>query len=201
MIELKYKKLNNKLYWYIKRLLDIFFSLILIIITLPLLIITIIITLFNLGLPLCNERKQREGLYHKEFTMYKIRTKKLHSDNLKREERYTRVSFIIDMFHLNEIPQLFNILKGDMSFIGPRPFIPNEKLPDGKISEKRYLVRPGITGLSQIKGGRFISHEGKLRLDEEYYDNFGFIQDLKILVLTPVDVIKQNNGYYIRKYK
>ena len=133
--------------------------------------------------------------------MYKIRTKKLHSDNLKREDRYTRVSFIIDMLHLNEIPQLFNILKGDMSFIGPRPFIPNEKLPEGKISEKRYLVRPGITGLSQIRGGRFISHEGKLRLDEEYYDNYGFIQDLKILVLTPIDVIKQNNGYYIRKYK
>jgi len=198
---MRYKKLTNHPYWYIKRFLDIFLSLLLLIITLPLLIITIIITLINLGLPLCNERKQREGLYHKEFTMYKIRTKKLHSDNLKREDRYTKVSFIVDMLHLNEIPQLINILKGDMSFIGPRPFIPGDPLPEGEISEKRYLVRPGITGLSQIRGGRFISHEGKLRLDVEYYDNFGFIQDLKILILTPIDVIRQNNGYYIRKYK
>ena len=201
MIILKYKKLNTKIYWYIKRLLDIAFSLILIIITLPILLITIVITLIDLGLPLCNERRKREGLYHKEFIMYKIRTKKLNSDSLKREERYTKVSFIIDMLHLNEIPQLFNILKGDMSFIGPRPFIPNEILPSGEISEKRYMVRPGITGLSQIRGGRFISHEGKLRLDNEYYDNFGFIQDIKILAFTPIDVIRQCNGYYIRKYK
>lgn len=196
-----YQKLNKKAYWYIKRFLDITFSLILIILTLPLLLITIIITLIDLGTPLCNERRKREGLYHKEFTMYKIRTKKLNSDGLIREERYTKVSFIIDMLHLNELPQLLNILKGDMSFIGPRPFIPGDKLPKGEISETRYMVRPGLTGLSQIKGGRFISHEGKLRLDKEYYDNFGFKQDFKILIYTPLAIIRQSSSYYLTKNK
>ena len=198
---MKCKKLTNKPYWYVKRFLDLFFALLLFIVTLPLLMITVIIIYFNLGLPLCNEKRQREGLYHKEFIMYKIRTKKLHSDGLSREKRYTRISFMIDMLHLNELPQLINIIKGDMSFIGPRPFIPGDKLPEGEISEKRYMVRPGLTGLSVIRGGRFISHEGKLRLDKEYYDNFGFIQDMKILLLTPVEVIKQSGSFYIRKNK
>lgn len=198
---MEYPKLDNKTYWYIKRILDIIFSLILIVITLPLLIIVVLVTYFNLGLPILNERRQREGLYHKEFTMYKIRTKKLHSDKLIREERYTRLSFIIDMLHLNELPQLFNILKGDMSFIGPRPFIPLDKLPEGDISETRYMVRPGLTGLSLIHGGRFIEHEEKLKLDKVYYDNFGFLQDLKILLFTPIEVIKQCSHYYLPKNK
>lgn len=198
---MKYQKLTNKPYWYVKRFFDLFFALILFIITLPIFIITVIITFFDLGLPLHNERRQREGLYHKEFTMYKIRTKKLNSDGLSREKRYTKVSFMIDMLHFNELPQLLNIIKGDMSFIGPRPFIPGDKLPEGEISEARYMVRPGLTGLSLIRGGRFISHEGKLRLDKEYYENFGFIQDLKIIFLTPIEIIKQSGKFYIKKNK
>ena len=181
----------NGTYWYVKRILDIIFSLILIIITLPLMLVVAISVLIGLGLPLFNEKRYREGLNKKPFLMYKFRTKILNSDGLPLEKRYTKFSALLDSSHLNELPQLLNILKGDMSFIGPRPFIPNEVLPDGNVSDKRYLVRPGVTGLAYIHGGVFLSHKGKLKYDEEYYDNFSFKQDLKILLKTPVEMIRQ----------
>ena len=181
----------NGTYWYVKRMLDIIFSLILIIITLPLMLVVAISVLIGLGFPLFNQKRYREGLNKKPFLMYKFRTKLLDSDNLPLEKRYTKFSSLLDSSHLNELPQIFNILKGDMSFIGPRPFIPNELLPEGKVSEKRYLVRPGVTGLAYIHGGVFLSHKNKLKYDEEYYDNFGFKQDLIILIKTPVEMIRQ----------
>lgn len=182
------------IYWYIKRFLDIFFSLILIIVTSPIMLLVALGLLINLGRPIVNQRRYREGLNKKKFLMYKLRTKKLNSDHLPREQRYTKFSGFIDKSHFNELPQLFNILKGDMSFIGPRPFIPDEELPNGKISEKRYLVRPGVTGLAYVKGGKYLKHKKKLFYDEVYYDNFGFIQDLVILFKTPVAIIKQSKS-------
>lgn len=199
-MEFNCKKLNDRPYWYIKRLFDIIISLVLLIVTLPLLVITVIITICDLGFPIYNEKRLREGLYKKPFVMYKIRTKKLHSDNLIHRKRYTKLSKLIDWSHLNEIPQLINILKGDMSFIGPRPFIPGDKLPDVKINDERYMVRPGLTGLAQARGGRFLGHKLKLALDVEYYENFGFLQDAKIILLTPIDLIRQSNGYYLKKW-
>ena len=188
--------MKKGIYWYIKRFLDIFFSLILLIITFPITILTAILLHINLGSPLFNQQRYREGMNKKKFLMYKLRTKKLDSDHLPRKERYTKFSSIIDRLHLNELPQLFNILKGDMSFVGPRPFIPNEVLPDVKISETRYYVRPGLTGLAQINGGIYLSHEEKLKYDDIYYNNFGFLQDLKILIKTPKAIITQSREYY-----
>lgn len=141
--------------------------------------ITGVITYINLGKPLFNLIKEREGLNKKTFIMYKFRTK-----IVCKETKYTKLSYFFDKFRLNESPQLFNILKGDMSFIGPRPFIPNDILPEGTISKKRYLVRPGITGLAQINGGRYLSHKEKLKYDIIYYDNFSFKQDITILIKT-----------------
>ena len=164
---------------YIKRILDIFISLILLMILSPIILITYLITLFDLGLPVHNIIRERYGMHKKVFIMYKIRTKKL-PENVE----FSRISYYIDKFRLNELPQLINVIKGDMSLVGPRPFIPGDKLPSGTISEKRYLVRPGITGLAQVRAGRGISHEGKLRCDIEYYDNLSFILDLKIVLKT-----------------
>ena len=111
--------------------------------------------------------------------MYKIRTKKLPEN-----KEFTKISYYIDRFRLNELPNLINVIKGDMSLVGPRPFIPGDKLPSGKISKKRYLVRPGITGLAQINGGRSITHKDKLKYDIIYYDNLSFMLDLKIILKT-----------------
>ena len=105
----------------------------------PAIILTGIITYIDLGLPLFNHRKQKEGQYHKIFTMYKFRTS-LPKPEGTDEKIYTKVSKIIDNSKLNELPQLINVIKGDMSIVGPRPFIPQDKtLPDYEISEKKIF--------------------------------------------------------------
>lgn len=183
-------KLTAKPYWYIKRIIDIVLSIILIIVTLPLMLITVFFLALNLGLPIFNQRRYREGLYKKKYLMLKFRTKKLDSDHLPRIERYTKFSYFIDKLKLNELPQLFNILIGQMSFVGPRPFIPDEKLPEGKISDKRYCVRPGLTNLAFVSKNGKLTHKQKLLYDIEYYDNFGFKQDLLIFIKTPIAILK-----------
>ena len=184
---MKNKIPEKTVYWYIKRILDIFFSFLLILITLPITIIVLLVTYFNIGRPLIDIRIPRLGKNKKPFYMYTIRTR-VYDENFN--SSYTKVSKAIDKSGLNEIVQLFNILKGDMSFVGPRPFIQGEKLPEGKISEKRYMVKPGVTGLAQVSGGVRLSHKDKLKYDDIYYDNFGFIQDLKIILKTPISMVK-----------
>lgn len=175
---------------FFKRLFDILFSIILIILTFPIMIITGIITYFNLGSPIFYEFTPREGKHKKPYWMYKFRTKRLNTRGMPDNKRYSKISKIIDITRINELPQLFNILKGDMSFVGPRPFIVGEKLPDGEISPERYLLRPGVTGLSQASGGQTISHKDKLKYDEVYYKQVNFWYDLKIIVKTPIWVIR-----------
>jgi len=174
---------------YIKPSLDFIIALGLLIILLPLMIITIIVTIIDLGFPIYNRLREREGKNKKTFIMYKIRTKTKPTKANGYKEEYTKVSRIIDSFRLNEIPQLINVIKGDMSLVGPRPFIPGEELPEGRISEKRYKVRPGITGLAQVNGGRAITHKAKPKYDEIYYDNLSFKMDVKIILKTIYEVI------------
>lgn len=188
---MKESKLIHRPYWYVKRLLDIILSIILIILTLPFMLLTLIILVINLGFPIFNQRRYREGMYKKKFLMYKFRTKKMDVDNLPRKERYTRCSCLVDKLKLNELPQLFNILFGQMSFVGPRPFISDEVLPEGKISNKRYYVRPGLTNLAFVSTDKVLTHKQKLLYDIEYYDNFGFKQDLLIFLKTPISIIKK----------
>ena len=184
-------KLKSKPYWYVKRLLDIILSIVLIVFTLPLMLVTLILLLLNLGFPIFNQRRYREGLYKKSFLMFKFRTKLLDVDDLPRNKRYTKLSGLIDDLKLNELPQLFNVLFGQMSFIGPRPFIPGEKLPKGKISDKRYYVRPGLTNLAYVSNSDTLTLEKKLLYDVEYFDNFGFMQDLIIFFKTPFCIIRR----------
>ena len=172
---------------YIKRILDIILSLLLIIILSPFIIITFIITFIHLGLPIFDIRFPREGKAKKEFYMLKFRTRVYDTNTLW--GRKTKLSNLIDRLKLNELPQLFNILAGHMSFVGPRPFICGEELPAGKISAKRYYVRPGVTGLFQVSNKR--SHQDKLKCDIEYYDNLSFLLDLKIMFKTPISIIKK----------
>ncbi len=163
---------------YIKRFLDIIISLILIVILSPLIVIIGLITLIHLGLPIIDIRMKREGKNRKPFYMYKFRTRIY--DNGQLWGRKTKLSSLIDNTKLNELPQLFNVLMGDMSIIGPRPFICGEELPKGKISPKRYYLRPGLIGLACINGTKCLTHKEKLQADVEYYDNISFWLDIKI---------------------
>lgn len=174
---------------YIKRLLDIIVSIILIIVTFPLMIIVAFSLWINLGSPIYNQLRMREGKNKKPFLMYKLRTRIMDTYDKPFEERYTKFSLFIDKTHLNELPALFNVLKGDMSIVGPRPFIPGQPIPK-KPSKERYLVRPGLTGLAQINGGRYITHDNKLKYDVIYYNKMSFWLDLKIVLLTPWSIIK-----------
>ncbi len=169
----------------VKPTLDFLFALLLILILWPLMGIVALITWIDLGLPLHNLLREREGKNKKTYIMYKFRTKALDSDGHTFSNTYTKVSRFIDKTRLNELPQLFNILFGQMSFVGPRPFIPGEsdKFKD-IIDPKRYMMRPGVTGLAQINGGRSISTKTKLKYDVEYYDNMSFWLDLKIVFIT-----------------
>lgn len=172
---------------FFKRFLDVIFSLILIVILSPLILITYLITLIHIGKPIFDIRFPREGKNKKPFYMLKFRTRVYDTGDIW--GRKTKLSYMIDKLKLNELPQLFNILVGDMSFVGPRAFICGEDLPEGRISKKRYLVRPGVTGLFQVSDLKY--HKEKLKCDIEYYDNLSFLLDLKILLKTPISIIKK----------
>jgi len=173
---------------YVKRIIDILLSLILIIILSPLIIIVGIITLISVKWPIFDIRYPREGKNKKPFYMLKFRTR-IYDDNSEwgRKTKFTKA---LDNSKLNELPQLFNVLIGDMSMVGPRAFICGEELPKGKISPKRYLVKPGLTGLSQIYNDATMTHKKKLEYDEVYYDNMGFLYDTKIMLKTILKLFK-----------
>ena len=169
----------------VKPTLDFIFSLLLIIVLSPIMLIVAIVTFIDLGLPLHNLLREREGKNKKTYIMYKFRTKALDPDGTTNSNTYTKVSRFIDKTRLNELPQLFNILFGQMSFVGPRPFIPGESEQFNDIMhEERYKMKPGVTGLAQINGGRAISIKRKLDYDVEYYNQMSILLDLKIIVIT-----------------
>ena len=172
---------------YIKRPMDFILALIALIVLFPVLIIIAILVKINLGSPVIF-KQQRPGLNEKIFTLYKFRTMadirdkngKLLPDN----QRLTRFGKFLRSTSLDELPELYNILKGDMSFVGPRPLLV-EYLPlYNQLQRRRHEVKPGLTGLAQVNGRNAISWDQKFELDVEYVDNVSFIGDLKIIILT-----------------
>lgn len=179
---------------YIKRLLDIILSLIAIIITLPIFLITGILVLIFLGKPAIF-RQKRPGKKEKIFTMYKFRTmsnKKDKDGNLLPDElRLTKLGKFLRKTSLDEIPEFINILKGDMSFVGPRPLLV-EYLPYYTEEEHhRHDVRPGLTGLAQVSGRNSLNWKSKFSKDIEYVNNITFLNDLKIVFKTIIAVLKR----------
>ena len=170
------------MYKYVKRLFDIIISSILIIILFPILIIMLIITKLEFtGNPIYSQ--YRIGKNEKPFKIYKFKTM---DDNTKNT---TKVSRVIRKIGLDELMQLFNVLNGTMSIVGPRPFIVGDKLPS-MYNKKRHSVKPGITGLAQVNGRVTLTHKEKLKYDDIYVYNISFIMDLKIVLKTIVYVFK-----------
>ncbi len=179
----------------IKRIFDIGFSLFSLIIFSPIFLIIALLVKKNLGTPIIFTQ-ERVGYRNKVFKMYKFRTMKNEMDEnglvLSDKERLTPFGKALRSTSLDELPEFVNILRGDMSLIGPRPLL-KEYLPlYSKEQIRRHNMRPGLTGLAQINGRNGISWGEKFKFDVWYVDNFNLILDIKILFLTVYKVIKKD---------
>ena len=179
---------------YLKRLMDFILSLLAIIVLSPIFLIIAILVRINLGSPVIFKQK-RPGLNEKIFTMYKFRTmndkRRENGELLPDSMRLTKFGKKLRSTSLDELPELFNILKGDMSFVGPRPLLVRYLPLYNDHQRRRHEVRPGLSGLAQISGRNAISWEEKFNLDVEYVDNINFFSDLKIIFKTLGKVIKR----------
>jgi len=177
---------------YIKRVMDFILSIIAILVLSPILLIVAILVRFKLGGPVLF-RQERPGLNEKVFMMYKFRTMTDYRDEngelLPDSVRLTKFGRILRSTSLDELPGLFNILKGEMSIVGPRPLLVHYLSLYNEHQKKRHEVRPGLSGLAQINGRNAISWEEKFNLDVEYVETLSFLGDWKIIFLTLKKVI------------
>lgn len=194
---------------HIKRILDIILSLIAIIVLSPVLLIVAILVRIKLGNPVIF-KQQRPGKDEKIFTLYKFRTmtdKKDENGNLLPDsERLTKFGKILRSTSLDELPELFNILKGDMAIVGPRPLLVEYLSLYNEKQKHRHDVRPGLTGLAQINGRNTISWERKFEDDVRYVNKVTFIDDIKIILKTVGKVLKregivQENNATMEKFE
>lgn len=179
---------------YIKRILDFILSLLAIIILSPVMLIIYILVRIKLGKPAIF-KQQRPGKNEKIFTLYKFRTMTDERDEdgnlLPDEKRLTKFGKILRSTSLDELPELFNILKGNMAIVGPRP-LAVQYLPYYTEEEKhRHDVRPGLTGLAQIHGRNCIDWGKKFEYDLSYIKDISLINDLKIILKTMVKVFER----------
>ena len=179
---------------YFKRPLDFVLSLAAIIILSPILLLIALLVRIKLGSPVIF-KQQRPGMNEKIFTLYKFRTMTEERDEkgelLPNEMRLTNFGKFLRASSLDELPELYNILKGDMSIVGPRPLL-IEYLPLYNAHQRRrHEVKPGLTGWAQVNGRNAISWEEKFNYDVEYVDNLSFFLDVKIIFLTIMKVLKK----------
>ncbi|MFR8012536.1 MAG: sugar transferase [Clostridia bacterium] len=181
-----------------KRLFDFICSLVLLIILSPILAIIALVILIDDGPPVIF-RQNRVGKDERIFKIYKFRTMKNGTRNaathdlVESESAVTRSGKGLRKLSLDELPQLVNIVKGDMSFVGPRPLIPEEKgIRALRRARGVYSVRPGVTGWSQVNGRDLVDDETKAKMDQEYVQRRSLFFDLKILLKTVVVVLKRD---------
>lgn len=187
------------MYKYLKRIIDIFLALFtLLFMLIPMILIAIAIKLESKGPVLF--KQQRTGKNGKPFNLYKFRSMAKENDvhNFKEKDKITKVGKFIRKTSLDELPQIFNILKGEMSFIGPRPWIVDYYNNFNAYQKRRVEVLPGITGLAQATGRNNLTIFEKINYDIKYVDNYSFIMDLKVIFLT-IKTVFSKTGYEIGK--
>ena len=203
LIDIRSTPLDNPTNQLVKRLMDIVFSFLLIVLTSPLMLVTAIgVRLSSPGPVLF--RQTRVGRNNQNFTMYKFRSMRVNDAeqtgwSQEQDPRKTRFGAFIRKFALDELPQFFNVLKGDMSLVGPRPEVPfyvekfKKEIP---LYMLKHTLRPGITGLAQIKGLRGdTSIAERIEEDINYIENWSFWGDIRILLLTPFHAVNRHEKY------
>ena len=179
--------MKQKSYQIIKRIFDVIVSVLGLILLSPLLLILAILVRINLGTPVFF-RQERPGLNEKIFTLYKFRSMKNAADSkgnlLPDEARLSGFGKILRASSLDELPELINVLKGEMSLVGPRPLLVKYLELYSPEQHRRHEVLPGITGWAQINGRNAVGWEDRFRMDVWYVDHWTPLLDLKILFVT-----------------
>lgn len=203
--------MSKRIYFIIKRLIDIIFALLGCVLLIPIILIVKISYILNKDFDSIFFKQKRIGKNGKEFNLYKFRTMVVGADEilfklleknedireeynknkkLKKDPRITKVGNVLRKTSLDEVPQFINILKGDMSLIGNRPYLPREKKDMGKYYDTIIKTRPGLTGYWQVSGRSNTSFKKRLKLEEYYSENAGLVMDLKIFFKTFIIVFK-----------
>jgi lipopolysaccharide/colanic/teichoic acid biosynthesis glycosyltransferase len=184
VIDVDHAKSSGKLYRLGKQIVDVFGAVFLMLMLIPIGALVAFIVALDVGFPVIFWQ-QRPGLYGRPFRLYKFRTMRAAHDKHQRripdDQRSSAVGQILRRTRLDELPQLYNVLVGDMSLVGPRPLLPCDQSPDYVV---RLSVRPGMTGWAQVNGGRIISPSDKCILDVWYAQNASFVLDFKIILST-----------------
>ena len=187
------KKIYRK---YIKRLVDLVVSLIFLICFFWLYILLTLLVKLKLGSPVIF-KQERPGLNEKIFTMYKFRTMTDKKDGdgnlLPDKDRLTKFGKFLRSTSLDEIPELWNVLKGEMSLVGPRPLLVSYLSKYNEYEKRRHEVRPGITGWAQINGRNNTTWADRFKNDIYYVENVSFLLDLKIIIKTFLKVIRKSD--------
>lgn len=195
------RTLYSRPHWRIKRAIDVLAAAALLVLAAPVMLIAAILVAIDMGMPVCFWQ-QRPGRGGRPIRLYKFRTMRApHDSNGRRlsdSERSSVVGRFLRRTRLDELPQLFSILSGEMSFVGPRPLLPIDQAPE---YAARLLVSPGLTGWAQINGGREISAVDKAALDIWYVQNASLMLDLLIILKTIPMVIfgERKNQHYIQR--
>ena len=177
-----------------KRAFDLIVSVTVLLLTLPLTGIIAIIVMLKMGRPVLFKQR-RPGLYGQPFILYKFRTmtdeKDEHGQLLSDTERLTSFGIFMRSLSLDELPQLINVIKGDLSLVGPRPLLMDYLVLYNEKQKKRHTVKPGITGWAQVNGRNSLTWEEKFDMDVWYAENRTFLTDLKIIFMTVKKVIER----------
>tara|TARA_Y100000589_G_C27045337_1_gene584915 strand:- start:147 stop:800 length:654 start_codon:yes stop_codon:yes gene_type:complete len=201
-------KINYK-YHILKSLADYFFAILILFLSSPIFIIIYILIRFNLGKPVFF-KQLRPGLNGKVFNLIKFRTMTFKKDKygnlLDDNYRLNSLGNFLRKTSIDELPSLINVLKGEMSIIGPRPLLVEYLNFYSDEQHKRHLVKPGLTGFAQINGRNAISWEEKFQYDIFYVENISFLLDIKIFFLTILTLIKRNgintkDGKFMPRFK
>lgn len=210
VVHIEYPKLRGSAAS-IKRGFDIVFSLTALIMIAPILaVLALAVVIDSRGSVLF--KQERIGLNHSRFTMFKIRSMVVDAEQrrqmlladsegnevlfkMRRDPRITRIGGVLRRFSLDELPQFLNVLRGEMSVVGPRPPLPGEVESYDELADRRLLVKPGITGLWQVQGRSDLSWEDSLRLDLYYVENWCLSADISIVLRTVRAVVTGNGAY------